>query len=464
MSLERKGHFPVRESIKSNARRVSWEVLLRFERQKTFLDAILDRALNQSALPSRDRSLATELVYGVVRHQARLDWVIRQHLRSPKQKIPAWLQSLLRLGAYQLLYLDRIPSSAAVNEAVELAKSRAGSKIGDFVNAVLRAVAKDPHDPAQLLPIADSIERVAISESHPVWLVRRWVERFGPERTISFCRADNEIPPVTLRINRLKTAREKLTESLLGAGLKVEPGRVVQDALLLQTAALLRETRAYHDGWFYVQDEAAQLVSHAIDPQPGEMILDACAAPGGKTSHMAELMRNRGEILALDISEERLVPLRENAKRLGISIIIPQRMDVSKPLADIPKVYFDRILVDAPCSGMGVLRRHPEGKWQKQETMIATYRRLQLKILEHVAPLLKKGGVLVYSTCSTEAEENETAVDTFLEKHPDFSVEDLRNVLPTQAFGLVTGPGFLNTMPNPYRMDFFFAARFKKDS
>ena len=454
----------MKKAVQSNARRTAWEVLQQLERQKTFLDAILDRALNKSALSSRDRSLATELVYGVVRHQARLDWVIRLHLRSPKQKIPSRLQSLLRLGAYQLLYLDRIPSSAAVNESVELAKSRAGSKIGDFVNAVLRAIAKDSHDPVRLFPIADPIERVAISESHPAWLVRRWAERFGLERTMLLCRADNEIPPVTLRVNRLKTVREKLTESLLGAGLKVESGRIVQDALLLQTAASLRETQAYHDGWFYVQDEAAQLVSYAVDPQPGEMILDACAAPGGKTSHMAELMRNRGEILALDVSEERLIPLKENAERLGISIIIPRRMDVSEPLIDIVNARFDRILVDTPCSGLGVLRRHPEGKWQKQEETVATYRRLQLKILEHVAPLLKKGGVLVYSTCSTEAEENETVVDVFLKEYPGFSVEDLRTIFQPAASDLVTERGFLNTLFNPYRMDFFFAARLKKDS
>ncbi len=450
----------MKEVIRANARRISWEVLQQLERQKTFLDTILDSALNQSALPSRDRSLVTELVYGVVRHQARLDWVIQQHLRSPKQKIPTWLKCLLYLGAYQLLYLDRIPSSAAVNESVQLAKSRAGSKIGDFVNAVLRAIAKDPHDPTQLLPIADSVERVAISESHPVWLVRRWMERFGRERTMLLCRANNEIPPVTLRVNRLKTVREKLSESLLGAGLKVEAGRVSQDALLLQTAASLREIRAYRDGWFYVQDEAAQLVSYAVDPQPGEAILDACAAPGGKTTHMAELMQNRGEVLALDVSEERLIPLRENAERLGISIITPQRADVSKPLINMINARFDRILVDAPCSGLGVLRRHPEGKWQKQEAMIAPYQRLQLKILEHVAPLLKKGGVLVYSTCSTEAEENETVVDAFLERHPGFLLENLRTILPPSAADLVTGHGFLNTLFNPYRMDFFFAARF----
>jgi len=452
-----------RDLIKSNARRISWEVLQQLERQKTFLDTILDRALDQSALSPRDRSLATELVYGVVRHQARLDWVIRQHLRSPKQKIPSRLKCLLRLGTYQLLYLDRVPTSAAVNESVQLAKSRAGSKIGDFVNAVLRAIAKDPHDPTQLLPIADPIERVAISQSHPDWLVRRWVERFGLERTMLLCQADNEIPPVTLRLSRLKTVREKLAESLVGAGLKVDPGRVSQDALLLQTAASLRALQAYRDGWFYVQDEAAQLISYAVNPQPGEAILDACAAPGGKTSHMAERMRNRGEILALDVSEERLMSLRENAERLGASIITPQRMDVSKPLINVINARFDRILVDAPCSGLGVLRRHPEGKWQKLGAMIAWHQSLQLKILEYVAPLLKKGGVLVYSTCSTEAEENETVVDAFLEKHPGFFVEDLRTVFPPQASGLVTERGFLNTLFNPYRMDFFFAARFKKD-
>lgn len=398
----------------------------------------------------------------MVRHQARLDWVIQQHLRSPKQKIPTRLKCLFRLGAYQLLYLDRVPTSAAVNESVQLAKSRAGSKIGDFVNAVLRAIANDPHDPTQLLPIADPVERVATSQSHPDWLVRRWMERFGPERTMLLCQSNNEIPPVTLRFNRLKTVREKLTESLLGAGLKVEPGRVSQDALLLQTAASLSEIQAYREGWFYVQDEAAQLVSYAVDPQPGEAILDACAAPGGKTSHMAELMQNRGEILALDVSEERLIPLRENAERLGISIITPQRADVSKPLINMIHARFDRILVDAPCSGLGVLRRHPEGKWQKREAMIGPYQRLQLKILEHVAALLKRGGVLVYSTCSTEAEENETVVDAFLEKQPGFTVEDLRTVFPSQASGLVTERGFLNTLFNPYRMDCFFAARLRK--
>jgi 16S rRNA (cytosine967-C5)-methyltransferase len=398
----------------------------------------------------------------VIRHQARLDWAIQQHLRSPKEKIPSWLRWLLRLGAYQLLYLDRIPASAAVDEAVELAKSHAGRKIGDFVNAVLRAIARGQHDPAQPLAIADPVERVAVSLSHPVWLVRRWMKRFGPERTILLCQANNEIPPVALRVNRLKTTKEELAESLSSAGQKVEPGRLVPDALILQSAASLRELQAYRDGWFYIQDEAAQLVSFAVAPQPGERILDACAAPGGKTTHMAEIMQNRGEIVSLDASEKRLLPLRENAKRLGLSIIDTRRADAARPPIDIINDRFDRILVDAPCSGLGVLRRHPEGKLRKREPMIAEYHRLQLKILENVAPLLKKGGVLVYSTCSTEAQENEELVDAFLKTHPDLLLEDLRTVFSSDAADLVTGRGFLNTLFNPYRMDFFFAARLRK--
>jgi 16S rRNA (cytosine967-C5)-methyltransferase len=453
----------VNNVIKPNARRTAWEVLQQLDRQKTFLDALLNRALDRSALSLRDRSLATELVYGVVRHRARLDWTVRQHLRSPKQKISAPLQSLLRLGAYQLLYLDKIPTHAAVNESVSLAKAHAGGKIGNFVNAVLRSIANNPYEPARSLPIADPVERIAIGESHPEWLVRRWIKRFGPERTELFCRADNEIPPVSLRANRLKTDREKLVGSLSTAGLEVGHGRVVPDALLLQTAGSLGKIQAYRDGWFYVQDEAAQLVSYAVDPQAGERILDACAAPGGKTSHLAELMQNRGDILAWDIGEERLALVRENAERLGASIITTNRMDASKPAIGRITDLFDRILVDAPCSGLGVLRRHPEGKWLKKEGLIAHYSKLQLKILEQVAPLLKKGGVLVYSTCSTETEENESVVEAFLDKQPAFIVEDLRPVLPSQASNLITERGFLNTMPNPYRMDFFFAARFKKD-
>jgi 16S rRNA (cytosine967-C5)-methyltransferase len=451
-----------RDVIRANARRTAWEVLQRLERQKGFLDAILDKALDQSGLAVRDRSLVTELVYGVVRHQARLDWIIRQNLRSPKQRIPVRLQSILRLGAYQLLYLDRIPASASVNESVILAKSQGGSRIGDFVNAVLRAISRNPLDPPHPLPIEDPIERIAIGESHPDWLVRRWVKRFGPECTALLCRADNGIPPISVRANRLKTSREKLAESLSAEGFKVEPGRVVENALHLQTAASLNKIQSYREGWFYVQDEAAQLVSYAVDPQPGEKILDACAAPGGKTGHMAELMRDRGRILACDISEERLVPLKQNAERLGILIIRPRQMDFSKPLIDKMNDRFDRILVDAPCSGLGVLRRHPEGKWQKQEAMIALYRGRQQKILKQVAPLLKKGGVLVYSTCSTEPEENESVVEDFLEQHA-FTIEDLRSVLPVQASNLVTERGFLNTMPNSFRMDFFFAARLRKD-
>ncbi len=328
---------------------------------------------------------------------------------------------------------------------------------------------------AETIPLPDltddPILHISVKYSHPEWLVKRWLSRLGPERASALCVENNEIPPVTVRVNLLRTTRDALAAELHRAGIDVMPCRVSSSGLMLRGVAHLTELPAYQRGDFYVQDEAAQLVGFAVAPKHGERILDACAAPGGKSTHLSMLMGDRGEVVAADAGAKRLERIVENARRLGLTSIRPVAADVTRDWAALGDRPYDRILVDAPCSGLGVLKRNPEAKWHKTEAVIETMAALQTKILDKVAPLLKHGGVLVYSTCTTEPEENESGVDSFLARRPDFRLESLQSLWPESGrpgpacpaggrqAGLVTSEGTLNTILNPYQMDHFFAAR-----
>ncbi len=414
--------------------------------------------LHSPDLKSLDRAFITELVYGVLRRREYLDWAIGR-FTTHRRRQSVKLKNLLRLGAYQILFLDRVPASAAVNESVRLAKTLGEKAIAGFVNAVLRAMSRAETIPLPD-PAEDPIRHISVKYSHPEWLVTRWLPRLGPEKTIALCAANNEIPPVTVRVNPMRTTRDALSAELKRAGIDVTSCRISSSGLMLRGVAHLTELPAYQRGDFYVQDEAAQLVGFAVSPKPGERILDACAAPGGKSTHLAELMGDRGEIVAADAGAKRLERVVENAGRLGLASIRPVVADVTRDLAAFGDTPYDRILVDAPCSGLGVLRRNPEAKWYKTEAVIGKMAALQLKILDQVAPTLKHGGVLVYSTCTTEPEENENVVGSFLARHPDFRLESLQSLWPES--GLVTPEGTLNTILNPYQMDQFFAARLIK--
>ena len=393
-----------------------------------------------------------------MRRRGYLDWAIGR-FTTHRRRQSVKLKNLLRLGAYQILFLDRVPASAAVNESVRLAKTLGEGAVGGFVNAVLRAMTR-----AETIPLPDPADdpvlHLSVQYSHPEWLIKRWLARMGWDRTAALCDADNQIPPVTVRVNPLRTAREALTTELKSAGIEVTSCRISPAGLMLRGVANLTELPAYQRGEFYIQDEAAQLIGFAVAPKTGERILDACAAPGGKSTHLAELMGDRGEVVAADADVKRLGRIIENAGRLGLSSVRPVTADLTRDSAALGNRPCDRILVDAPCSGLGVLRRNPEAKWYKTEAVIKTMAERQLKILETVAPTLKPGGVLVYSTCTTEPEENEEVVGAFLSRHPDFRPESLRSLWPDS--GLVTPEGYLNTILNPYQMDHFFAAQLIK--
>jgi 16S rRNA (cytosine967-C5)-methyltransferase len=364
----------------------------------------------------------------------------------------AWTRNILRLAAYQMIHLDRVPASAAVNTATELAK-RHGNKSG-YVNGLLRTVERNKG--SLPLPPADSpLSRLSVLYSHPAWLVRRWLERFGLQATDAALMSNNRPAPLVIRANTLSGSRDTLLSLLEGQSASVRATRYAPAGIEILSSPGITTLPAFQEGRFLVQDESAQLVALLLAPQPGERVLDACAAPGGKATHIAELMGDRGEVVALESDGRRIGKIGENSGRLGITIIRP----LSGDAATHRDRAYDRVLVDAPCSGLGVLRRHPDGRWTKTEESIIERAHQQANILRNCARLVRPGGVLVYATCTTEPEENEDVVGDFLAKHPAFTLDDPRPILPAAAAGLIGSDLLFRTFPKELTMDGFFAAR-----
>lgn len=441
-----------------NPRRTAFDILLRVETEKSFADILIDHALSHLDIQGPDRGLLTELVYGVLRHRGTLDHVAGQFATIKPAKMERTVLILLRLGLYQSLFLDRIPVSAAVNETVKLAKTLAPRSAG-FVNAVLREVdrrrASISYPDRERKPVA----YLAARHSQPAWLAQEWLAQLGLDEAERLAEAMSSHPPLTIRTNTLRTNRDALVTQLRGKGMEAEPTQYSPHGIRLNLSAAPAMLPEFQDGLFTIQDESSQLAALLIDPQPGEKVLDLCAAPGGKTTYLAELMKNSGEVVACDISEKRLRLVRETVGRLGIQIVRTQAVDATQR-PDLP-ADFDRILVDAPCSGIGVLRRHPEGKWWKRPEDVATLSRTQQIILTNAAKLLAPGGMLLYATCSTSTMENEQVLDNFLSTHSDFMIEQLGTVFPHYA-SLFTDRGCFRSWPHRHGMDGFFAARIRK--
>ena len=457
-----------------SSRAVALSILLLSRRTDDAVDELIEQQTT-SVSQLRDRSLVMELVYGVLRRQETIDWRLDAVLSKPLHRLPVVVQVLLRLGAYQLLFLDRIPASAAVNETVRLAKSYAKQLTRDWsglVNGVLRNLIRVP-----ALPFPDPgvhpARSLSIRYGIPEWLTERWLNRMELEQAESACRASNRVPSVTLRVNSNRLSREEFLEHLRQGGIAAVPATLSPVGVVLEKGQDITSLPGFQAGEFYVEDEAAQLIPPILDPHPGETVLDACAAPGGKTTHLAELMGDRGTIYAVDLKTSRMDLLRENCERLCLQSIVPIVGDVRKPsewsamaarglnLHDGSPL-FDRILVDAPCSGIGVLRRHPEAKWRKDSSAFPRHQKLQSEILASAASCLRPGGVLVYSTCSTETEETEEVVDRFCEAYPGWMRESVAPWLPTTALPFMTITGALSTMGNECGMDGFYAARLRK--
>jgi 16S rRNA (cytosine967-C5)-methyltransferase len=440
---------------KDNPRENALEILRRIE-EGAFADAYLEQT--RQDFDVRDSAFILELVYGTLRNRALLDWILNRFSAQPVEKTDRWTRNILRLGAYQMLFLDKVPVSAAVNTSVGLAKQY--GKKHSYVNALLRNL--DRNRGAISYPGTDDRARqLAVLYSHPEWLVRRWTERFGAKTTEAFLLANNHPAPLVIRTNTLRTTRKELIASLGSEGVIAVETKYSPVGLELVSGSGIQALSSYRKGWFMVQDQAAQLISLMLAPQPGETVLDACAAPGGKAAHLAEIMQDRGMLIALDADAGRIEKIRENIRRLGIAIIKTVQGDAVRYTNEA----FDNILIDAPCSGLGVLRRHPDGRWTKSVRTISDRRALQKQILKNCAGLLRPGGAFVYATCTTEPEENEDVIADFMHtRSREFIIDDARPYLPPAAALLVGSDGFFRTFPHEPEMDGFFGVRIVRKS
>ncbi len=438
----------------SRARDEALRILVRVEQDRAFADIALEHALEAAKLDPRDAGLCTEIVYGTLRWRRHLDWRLRPHLRRPLAKLDPWVRSLLRLTAYQIFFLDRVPRWAAVDEAVSLARLKARAPgPAEFVNAVLRALTRAGEPPP--LP-ALPVEALATRLSFPDWMTARWLARYGESGAEALMAALNERPPVTVRANSLRVSREELARRLRDEELaETRPTALAPDGLVVLRGAV-PQWSAFTEGWCTMQDEASMLIAHLLDPQPAELVADVCAAPGTKATHLAELMRNRGKILAADPHAGRLKLLDKAAARLGVTVIETH----AGPAASlVPRwnARCDRVLVDAPCSNLGVLRRNPDVKWRRTENDLEHLPNRQRAILAAATSLVKPGGRLVYATCSLEPEENEHVVGPFLDQHAEWRVDS-----PTDFPVGPDADGFIRCLPHVHGTDGFTAIRLER--
>lgn len=443
------------------ARQLAAEILLKVETRDAYADLLLDHSLRAFSLSPLDRALLTELVYGTLRWRGKIDWYLQPRLRQPISSMDGYLRNLLRLTLYQLLFLDKIPNYAAVNEGVKLAKNYGGSKAGGLVNAVLRRILREKNQLSLPDRERDPIGYLSVAYSHPDWLVRKWLRELATEDMEALLAANNKEAPLTLRANRLKEGRDAICERLHERGLDARPTAWSPQGIRVKSGSAVDRLPGFEEGLFQVQGEASQLVGCLLDPRPGERVLDGCAAPGGKATHLAELMQDKGEIVAADVSVRGVQKIQENMRRLSLTSIHPVVADITEGLTGALALPYDRILVDAPCSGLGTLRSHPEAKWRRSEQDIQRLARLQKKMIKRIASYLKPGGVLVYATCTLSHEENENVVEEFLDEEKAFVLEEAAGHLPSEARKMIRGNYFF-ALPHKHDTDGFFAARMRK--
>ncbi|MEW5737879.1 MAG: 16S rRNA (cytosine(967)-C(5))-methyltransferase RsmB [Myxococcota bacterium] len=440
-----KGHAP------PTARTIAIQVLSRVAATDAYLNVVLDSVLDElQPKDPRDAALATELAYGATRRQLTLDYAIAAHADRKLDAMEDRVLAALRIGAYQLFF-TRIPKHAAVADTVEALRQVGLGRASGFVNAILRKLS--PLDAPPLPSPADEVAFLSVKESHPEWLVRRWLRQFGPERAKAMLSADNESPAVAIRANTAKLTRDELLAQFDEVGVKARATSLSPVGVILEAPGRVEDLYGYAEGLWQVQDEAAQLVGVFAQVPPTARVLDACAAPGGKACYLAQT----NEVLAIDLHGHKLRKIDAEARRLGVRERLRlEACDASKPL---PEAFgeFDAVLIDAPCSGLGTLRRHPELRYRRAEKDIAELTHLQREILEQCQQVVKPGGLLVYAVCSTDPVEGADQIEMFLRSHPDFTTEP-----PVGLGQLPTWQGHLRTLPGPEGFDGFFAARLRK--
>jgi len=447
--------------IMQNPRQLAFLALRDIHRRGAFTDVALDRVLRTTKLNSADRRLVTDLVYGTVRRSRSLDALIDQLGKKKAHQQPPDLRTILHIGLYQLRYQERIPPSAAVNTTVELAKENGFKGLAGVVNGLLRQyerLATSSGEPLQL-PV-EPVERLGVLHSFPDWIIQIWLEQLGVEETEQLCEWFNQSPTIDLRVNTLRVSIEDVETAMQSAGVDVRRVPQLPQALrVVGGTGAIQQLPGFSEGWWTIQDSSAQLVSHLLNPQTGDVVIDACAAPGGKTTHIAELMADEGKIWACDAKASRLKKLKENAQRLQLKSIQICTGD-SRNFSQFTNSA-DSVLLDAPCSGLGTLHRRPDIRWRITPETVHELSILQGELLEQAATWVKPGGVLVYATCTLHPQENEGVIQPFLERHPHWQIEPPVPHSPLSAFSMPQG--WIKVLPHQHQMDGFFMVRLKLD-
>lgn len=438
-------------------RKIALEALYKIDNEEAYSNIVLDELLNKNrnALSNKDINFISELLYGVTTWKLTLDTIIQKYSKIKIKKISPWVINILRMGAYQIVFLDKVPKSAAVNESVNLCKKYGVKSVG-FVNAILRKIEKK--DYLELFEIKDEIEKISKTNSMPQWIVKELAKEFDTEKVNEICENSNLKPKITIRVNNLKTTKNELIKKLQSKKIEVEEG-ILEDFLYLKNVKNITKLEEYKQGLFTMQDESAGLTALVLNPKEGENILDCCSAPGGKTTYIAEIMNNNGNIIAWDLHKKRLEKVKENSKRLGINIIKTEVNDATI-LKEEYIEKFDKILIDAPCLGLGVIKRKPDIKWQRKFEDIIEISKIQEKILNICSKYLKKGGILVYSTCSIIQAENDIIIQNFI-NDSIFDLEEINNINVNKIENKIERKGVKKLYPNE-KMDGFFIAKLIK--
>lgn len=451
---------------KDKPRELALKTLVNLENKTAYTGNYLEELFNANPdLDERDRAFISNLVQGVLRWKIRIDWIIGQFSRTPLKRINPVINNILRLALYQILFLDRVPESAAVNGAVEQAKAqKEHGHVVPFVNGVLRNICRNKESISFPDKNNDPAKYLSSFHSFPLWLSERCLNEYGMDFTDRLFASQNIFPPLHIRTNTLKVDRANLISILADEGIDGTPAEYAPECIILNNfSGKIERLISFKKGLFQVQDQAAQLMSWLLNPLSGEDILDVCAGLGGKSTHLHELMKGKGTVTSVDTDKKRLNELMKNSRRLGTTGIQTIVADASKPLSGVLPCKYDKVLIDAPCSGLGTVSRHPDIKWNRTEIDIKRISRVQRYILEQSAAVAKKGGLILYVVCTYTREENRTIVDNFLRKAKDFSLLNLKDHIPEWGRNLIDNDGFFRSYPSEHNMDGFFAALIKRE-
>lgn len=465
--MSRKSRKPG-EPRQLSAREVALHTLIKVAESGAFSNLQLNRSLQEAQLSRQDAALATELVYGTIQRQRTLDYRLSGLVSKGLDKLTPWVHQLLRMSAYQLLFLDRVPAHAAVNEAVAIAKRRGHAGISGMVNGVLRNMERQLAVMKGEAREKDPVKRIGITHSYPDWLVERWIETYGEEAAEAICASGNEPPHASIRINRLQATRDEAIRMLADAGLEASPSKLAEGGIVVRGGGNLALSEGYGKGLWTMQDESSMLVAEVCAPAPGMTVMDCCAAPGGKTTHLAEIMGDQGRVVANDVHPHKRKLIEEQGERLHLRSIEAVTGDAGVLTERHGEGGFDLVLLDAPCSGLGVIRRKPEIKWTKSLEDIHSIAGLQRSLLAEASRLVRPGGRLVYSTCTIERAENELQIEAFLRENdrfeldPEWPAEVLAPLRQAGVIGDEPFKGAVQLLPQQFGSDGFYIARLKR--